>query len=161
MGSIAKRPNGMYRARYRDEWGKEHSQHFNRKLDARRWLDDAGSPLGTPRKPTYPIIESWPPERPETLRVPGPPRPLPPPVSLYRFFDGAGALLYIGITNKNSKRWDGHVREKQWWGRVRTATIEHYADRPATMAAEQAAIKTEKPEFNVQHNAAADQDGDH
>ncbi|HMQ26261.1 MAG TPA: site-specific integrase [Acidimicrobiales bacterium] len=37
--SIAKRPNGKYRARYRDAEGKEHAAHFDRKLDAQRWLD--------------------------------------------------------------------------------------------------------------------------
>lgn len=39
-GSIAKRPNGKWRARYRDEAGKEHSRHFTRKIDAQRWLDE-------------------------------------------------------------------------------------------------------------------------
>jgi len=39
MASLAKRPNGMWRARYRDEAGKQHARHFTRKVDARRWLD--------------------------------------------------------------------------------------------------------------------------
>jgi integrase len=39
MASIAKRPNGKWRARYRDEANKEHSRHFDRKVDAQRWLD--------------------------------------------------------------------------------------------------------------------------
>ena len=39
MASIAKRPNGQWRARYRDAAGKEHSWHFGRKVDAQRWLD--------------------------------------------------------------------------------------------------------------------------
>jgi integrase len=39
MASIAKRPNGQWRARYRDDAGKEHAQHFERKVDAQRWLD--------------------------------------------------------------------------------------------------------------------------
>ncbi len=38
-GSIAKRPNGKWRARYRDEAGREHSRHFDRKIDAQQWLD--------------------------------------------------------------------------------------------------------------------------
>ena len=37
-GSIAKRTNGKWRARYRDEAGKEHSRHFDRKIDAQQWL---------------------------------------------------------------------------------------------------------------------------
>ena len=39
MASIAKRPDGKYRARYRDHRGKEHARHFNRKVDAQNWLD--------------------------------------------------------------------------------------------------------------------------
>ncbi|MFW5472308.1 tyrosine-type recombinase/integrase [Knoellia sp. CPCC 206450] len=39
MASIAKRPDGRWRARYRDDGGKEHAKHFPRKIDAQRWLD--------------------------------------------------------------------------------------------------------------------------
>src|SRR4051812_312544 len=40
MASIKKRDNGQWRARYRDETGKEHARHFARKADAQRWLDE-------------------------------------------------------------------------------------------------------------------------
>lgn len=40
MANIAKRPNGKWRARYRDDAGKEHARHFDRKVDAQRWLDE-------------------------------------------------------------------------------------------------------------------------
>lgn len=40
MASIAKRPNGKWRARYRDDAGREHARHFDRKVDAQRWLDE-------------------------------------------------------------------------------------------------------------------------
>ena len=40
MASISKRPDGQWRARYRDETGKEHAKHFARKADAQRWLDE-------------------------------------------------------------------------------------------------------------------------
>lgn len=39
MASIQKRTDGKWRARYRDEAGKEHARHFARKVDAKRWLD--------------------------------------------------------------------------------------------------------------------------
>jgi hypothetical protein len=39
MASIKKRPDGRWRARYRDPAGKEHAKHFKRKIDAERWLD--------------------------------------------------------------------------------------------------------------------------
>lgn len=38
MASIAKRPDGRYRARYRDPAGREHAKHFTRKVDAERWV---------------------------------------------------------------------------------------------------------------------------
>jgi integrase len=47
MASIAKRPNGQWRARYRDAAGKEHAQHFGRKVDAQRWLDEQVTALVT------------------------------------------------------------------------------------------------------------------
>lgn len=40
MGNIARRPNGKWRARYRDSGGREHARHFHRKIDAQRWLDE-------------------------------------------------------------------------------------------------------------------------
>ncbi|MFF3875994.1 tyrosine-type recombinase/integrase [Streptomyces sp. NPDC001978] len=45
--SIAKRPNGKWRARYRDLAGKEHAKHFTRKIDAERWLDEVTAALVT------------------------------------------------------------------------------------------------------------------
>lgn len=38
MASLAKRPDGAYRARYRGPDRKERSKHFGRKTDAQRWL---------------------------------------------------------------------------------------------------------------------------
>jgi hypothetical protein len=40
MASIKQRPDGTWRARYRDEAGKEHARHFRRKTDAQNWLDE-------------------------------------------------------------------------------------------------------------------------
>ena len=47
MASIAKRPDGTYRPRYRDENGKEHARHFKRKVDAQRWLDEVTAAMVT------------------------------------------------------------------------------------------------------------------
>ena len=47
MSSIARRPDGRWRARYRDVHGKEHSQHFVRKVDAQGWLDAVTTAVGT------------------------------------------------------------------------------------------------------------------
>lgn len=38
MASITRRPDGAWRARYRDGGGKEHARHFERRVDAQRWV---------------------------------------------------------------------------------------------------------------------------
>lgn len=39
MSSIKRRPDGKWRARYRDSDGREHARHFGRKIDAQQWLE--------------------------------------------------------------------------------------------------------------------------
>jgi predicted GIY-YIG superfamily endonuclease len=74
------------------------------------------------------------------------------PQCLYRFYDAADRLLYIGITSALGSRWDAHNRHKTWWPDVVRATVEHHPDRAAVLAAEKAAINAEKPIHNVTHN---------
>src|SRR3954465_5030933 len=62
MASIARRPDGTYRPRFRDETGKEHARHFKRKVDAQRWLDEQTGAVGTgayvdPRAGRVPFAE--------------------------------------------------------------------------------------------------------
>lgn len=40
MASTRRLPNGRWQARYRDETGKEHARHFDRKIDSTNWLAD-------------------------------------------------------------------------------------------------------------------------
>lgn len=47
MASITKRSNGQWRARYRDAAGREHARHFDRKVDASRWLDSVTAAVET------------------------------------------------------------------------------------------------------------------
>lgn len=47
MASIQKRPDGQYRARYRDSAGREHARHFARKTDAQTWLDQVTASVVT------------------------------------------------------------------------------------------------------------------
>ena len=47
MASIKKRADGVWRARYRDEAGREHAKHFPRKADAQRWLDEVTAAVVT------------------------------------------------------------------------------------------------------------------
>ncbi len=41
MSSIARRPNGRWRARFRDACGAEHAKHFATRAQAQAWLDHA------------------------------------------------------------------------------------------------------------------------
>jgi hypothetical protein len=76
------------------------------------------------------------------------------PCGLYRAFDAAGALLYIGVTHCPFKRFDrkdGHARTADWYHRSRTVTVEIFEDRFAAFAAEERAIKAEQPPCNAIH----------
>lgn len=80
MANVQKRPNGKWRARYRDLDGKEHARHFDRKVDAQRWLDEVTASVVTgqyvdPRsakKPFGEYAEEWrtrQPHRPSTAKA--------------------------------------------------------------------------------------------
>lgn len=45
-GNIQKRPDGKWRARYRDPTGRERSKHFSRKRDAEHWLASISTSVG-------------------------------------------------------------------------------------------------------------------
>lgn len=47
MSSVKQRPDGQWRARYRDEMGREHARHFSRKTDARAWLNQVTASVVT------------------------------------------------------------------------------------------------------------------
>lgn len=47
MASIRQRPDGKWRARYRDESGKEHAAHRKTKREAQAWLDEQTAALVT------------------------------------------------------------------------------------------------------------------
>jgi integrase len=47
MASIKRRPDGQWRARYRDGSGREHAKHFARRVDAQRWVDEVTAAVVT------------------------------------------------------------------------------------------------------------------
>lgn len=71
---------------------------------------------------------------------------------LYRFFDAAGALLYVGITYDPPTRLSMHNVSQPWWGDWATSTMTRYDSRAELVAAEREAIKSEKPLYNIVHN---------
>jgi hypothetical protein len=73
---------------------------------------------------------------------------------LYRFWDSAGRLLYVGISVNPLSRFDQHRAEKPWWDDIASVTIERYPNRSEVLDAEREAIRSEKPAFNVTHNTS-------
>lgn len=47
MASLKQRDNGVWRARYRDQNGKEHTKHEKTKREAQRWLDEQTAAIVT------------------------------------------------------------------------------------------------------------------
>jgi hypothetical protein len=74
------------------------------------------------------------------------------PHVLYRFFDRTDALLYVGVSVDFAKRLGQHRKGKHWWPEVDHITIEHFDNRRDVLAAEKAAIESECPLYNVDHN---------
>jgi predicted GIY-YIG superfamily endonuclease len=72
--------------------------------------------------------------------------------TLYRFWSRDGVLLYIGITSDAFTRFKAHSRSKDWFLEVHSATLDHFESRDELAEAEIAAIKREKPLYNVAHN---------
>jgi len=77
------------------------------------------------------------------------------PHILYRFYNPAGDLLYIGITMDPPSRFRQHRDVKAWWAEITNVTFEHFPSRAAVVAAERAAIEAEQPLFNVAHLTTA------
>lgn len=73
---------------------------------------------------------------------------------LYRFYDNADQLLYVGLTINPGRRMEKHRDTKPWWGEVTKVTMAQYPDLPALQGAERAAIKAEKPLHNIRMNGA-------
>lgn len=73
------------------------------------------------------------------------------PTALYRYFDAADVLLYIGITEILHRRASAHFAYSSWMDFAIRSTIERFPNRSSGENAEAAAIKAELPLFNSQH----------
>ncbi|MFP3986912.1 winged helix-turn-helix domain-containing protein [Streptomyces sp. E11-3] len=79
----------------------------------------------------------------------------PEPTALYRYFDVDDVLLYVGISNKPDFRAKAHLYESRrddWPRRAVRRSVEWRDSRPLALAAEEQAIKAERPRYNWKHN---------
>lgn len=70
---------------------------------------------------------------------------------LYRHFDKAGTLLYVGIARDHQSRLKAHSRYAEWRYSIATVTVEYFDTREDAAKAEVKAIKTESPLHNITH----------
>lgn len=68
---------------------------------------------------------------------------------LYRHFDKNGVLVYVGISNSALLRTANHRDQSKWFDQVVRIEIERFPSRADALAAEEKAIITEKPTFNL------------
>jgi predicted GIY-YIG superfamily endonuclease len=68
--------------------------------------------------------------------------------TLYRCYDEAGELLYVGISDDWRKRLRDHENDSPWFDRAETLTLQHWPDREAAIEAETLAIREERPCWN-------------
>ena len=71
------------------------------------------------------------------------------PSAVYRLYDAAGGLLYVGITMRGFARMTEHHKAADWFPLVERATFEHYPSRFAAAVRETEVIATENPTHNI------------
>lgn len=155
MASVQKRPDGKWRARYRDDDNVEHARHFRRKIDAHDWLDEVIIARGSRAERTAYNRGTDSRGRDAALLARRASRERSaksqrgvPPVALYRHFDAKGRLLYVGITVDVHSRTRTHAGYSAWAPDAATGTITWYATEVDARAAETVAIKAERPRWN-------------
>lgn len=76
----------------------------------------------------------------------------PTPTSVYRYYDCAGALIYVGITATGIRRNRQHNLDKEWWQWVSSQHVQHFPNREAAHEHERSLIQSYRPPFNKQFN---------
>ena len=70
---------------------------------------------------------------------------------VYRFFDAADRLLYIGLTSVGVARFAQHAIDQPWWRDVVRIAVQHFDSLDDAIVAERLAILAEQPLHNVIH----------
>ncbi len=71
---------------------------------------------------------------------------------LYRHFDKAGTLLYVGVSLNALIRLTAHADNARWFKQIARVEITNWATREASLRAERRAIRLEKPLHNIVHS---------
>lgn len=74
------------------------------------------------------------------------------PCDLYRIFDIDGRLLYVGISIDAKRRMWQHSISQPWWDEVENVLAERFDTRRAAAKAEERAIRSERPLYNIKMN---------
>jgi RNA polymerase subunit RPABC4/transcription elongation factor Spt4 len=69
---------------------------------------------------------------------------------VYRFYDEADDLLYVGLSMNVPLRFASHRDDKPWWIVVRRITLQPCLDRGEARVIEAKAIQEECPKHNIQ-----------
>lgn len=83
----------------------------------------------------------------------------PADCSVYRIYDAAGDLLYVGITNGGMRRQARHIAQKEWASEMARTEWEHYPRRAEAILRERHLIQTEHPKYNSVHALEGPLDG--
>lgn len=68
---------------------------------------------------------------------------------VYRYFDEAGDLLYVGCTKDVEARERQHRTASHWFPSVARRTVKQFADRDRARHAERVTVASEHPQHNV------------
>lgn len=69
--------------------------------------------------------------------------------ALYRLFDAADRLLYVGISTQPTRRFGEHAHDHAWGQEVAQTTVEWFDNRETALVAEREAILGEDPPYNI------------
>lgn len=113
---------------------------------------DAAPPLSEERRQRLRFLLGTDTRQPHFGPIPATTRPvIVQKVALYRHFDAAGVLLYVGVSSDPRSRSYSHRRHSAWTEFAVREEVEWLPDRDAALVAEKAAIVSEKPLFNGVH----------
>lgn len=74
---------------------------------------------------------------------------------LYRHFDKAATLLYVGVSFSAIVRLFQHKKDSRWFDQIHKVEISHWRTRADLLIAEKNAIQLEAPIFNKVYNKRA------